>query len=351
MNRELLSKALCEIDESFIAEAYRPVPEAASGSSERIVHMKKKRIITFALAAALLLGLGAAAYAGGWFGLSEMAQTQRTVEQGFSSEEIIARNEELEQAVANGEDPEEKLQEMDERDFPRPTENIHVISLAGLSNSPEAMACQEYMSFLESYDTDKSILNSVGNQSTGFEEYKGAYTCYTQEMADKIDEICEKYGLQKLSGREVALSRNQLCYKIGNFAPRDNEHSGQFMNGKVLFSDGTFSADGRLLLHTDSGKNRTLIYGLTRCVKGSFVTWYIRFDDPEAWTELNYITENGQGVLITYCDERAMILVERPESFVVLNVTQVDYRPYKENPMKEDELKALAEMFDFTAIP
>ena len=40
MNRELLSKALCEIDESFIAEAYRPVPEAASSSSERIVHMK-----------------------------------------------------------------------------------------------------------------------------------------------------------------------------------------------------------------------------------------------------------------------------------------------------------------------
>ena len=63
MNRELLSKALCEIDESFIAEAYRPVPEAASGSSERIVHMKKKRMITFALVAALMLSLSIAAYA------------------------------------------------------------------------------------------------------------------------------------------------------------------------------------------------------------------------------------------------------------------------------------------------
>ena len=63
MNRELLSKALCEIDESFIAEAYRPVPEAASSSSERIVPMKKKRIITFALAAVLILSLGIVAYA------------------------------------------------------------------------------------------------------------------------------------------------------------------------------------------------------------------------------------------------------------------------------------------------
>ena len=65
MNRELLSKALCEMDERFIVEAYRPVPEAASGSPERIVPMKKKRIITFALAAALLLALGVTAYAVG----------------------------------------------------------------------------------------------------------------------------------------------------------------------------------------------------------------------------------------------------------------------------------------------
>ena len=313
--------------------------------------MKKKRIITFALAAALVLGLGVAAYAGGWFGLSEMAQTQRAVEQGFSSEEIIARNEELEQAVANGENPEEKLQEMDERDFPRPTENINVISLAGLSNSPEAMACQEYLSFLESYDTNKSILNSVGNQSTGFEEYNGAYTCYTQEMADKIDEICEKYGLQKLSGRQVGLSQNQLCQKVGRFAPPENQRSRQSITGKVLFSDGSFSADGSLYLNTGTGRNHTIFYGLTRCVKGSFVTWYIQIDDPDAWTELNYITENGQSVLIAYCDERAMIFVECPESFIVLNIVHVDFKPYKEWPMTEDELKALAELFDFTAIP
>lgn len=63
MNRELLSKALCEIDESLLAEAYRPVTEEASGSPERIVHMKKKRIITFALAAALVLALGIGACA------------------------------------------------------------------------------------------------------------------------------------------------------------------------------------------------------------------------------------------------------------------------------------------------
>lgn len=63
MNRELLAKAFGDIDESIIAEAYRPATEAASGSPERRIHMGKKRIITFALAAALILALGITAHA------------------------------------------------------------------------------------------------------------------------------------------------------------------------------------------------------------------------------------------------------------------------------------------------
>lgn len=63
MNREKLFESLAGIDEKYVAEALRYSPEAASGSSERIVHLKKKRMISFALAAALILALGVAAYA------------------------------------------------------------------------------------------------------------------------------------------------------------------------------------------------------------------------------------------------------------------------------------------------
>lgn len=63
MNREEIFKAIADIDERFIAESATYAPEAASGSSERTIHMKKRRIITFALAAALIFLLGIAAYA------------------------------------------------------------------------------------------------------------------------------------------------------------------------------------------------------------------------------------------------------------------------------------------------
>ena len=84
MNRELLSKALGEIDERFIDEAYRPVPESASGSPERIVHMKKKRIITLALAAALILALGVTAYA---IGVSIYRQRQEELREQLQIDE------------------------------------------------------------------------------------------------------------------------------------------------------------------------------------------------------------------------------------------------------------------------
>ncbi len=63
MNREKIFEALADVDEKYVAEALRYSPEAASGSSERIVHLNKKKIISFALAAALILALGVAAYA------------------------------------------------------------------------------------------------------------------------------------------------------------------------------------------------------------------------------------------------------------------------------------------------
>ncbi len=63
MNRELLSKAVGAIDDRYVAEARFPLPEEASGPSERIVHMKKKRIISLAIAAVLMLSLSISAFA------------------------------------------------------------------------------------------------------------------------------------------------------------------------------------------------------------------------------------------------------------------------------------------------
>ena len=63
MNRETAFEFLTELDDRFIAEAVRYQPEASVAAPERKHHMKIKRIVTFALAAVLLLALGVTAFA------------------------------------------------------------------------------------------------------------------------------------------------------------------------------------------------------------------------------------------------------------------------------------------------
>ena len=62
MKRETITLMLNSIDDDYISQAEVFCPDAIQEPPERIVHMKK-RIITFALAAALMLALGITAYA------------------------------------------------------------------------------------------------------------------------------------------------------------------------------------------------------------------------------------------------------------------------------------------------
>ena len=63
MKREQLSDIIGAIDDRQVAEAWQFDPDLCGRSPERIGNMKAKRIITLALAAALILALGVGAYA------------------------------------------------------------------------------------------------------------------------------------------------------------------------------------------------------------------------------------------------------------------------------------------------
>ena len=71
MKREQLSSIICNIDEQLIAESHQYDPDLCNHYPEKIVHMKK-RIVTFALAAALMLALAIAAYAIYSFGIRDL---------------------------------------------------------------------------------------------------------------------------------------------------------------------------------------------------------------------------------------------------------------------------------------
>lgn len=63
MKRETVSHALNGLDDRHISDTAVFSPEVSQGSPERTLHMNRKRIISIALAAALILAIGITAYA------------------------------------------------------------------------------------------------------------------------------------------------------------------------------------------------------------------------------------------------------------------------------------------------
>ncbi len=102
MKRETITRMLDMVDEQYISEA--AIPDFEQEGPERIVPMKKKRIITFALAAALLIALGVTAYAGGWFDRKQVVIVEPRSTKEPEAEEIEIVDGETETIEITGEE-------------------------------------------------------------------------------------------------------------------------------------------------------------------------------------------------------------------------------------------------------
>ena len=309
MNRELLSKAVGNIDDRFIAEARFSVPEDASSTSERIVHMKKKRIISLVLAAALILALGTAAYAIYNWRLQDL---------------VLHSNAENETEVTES-----------QRIDPLP-EGVDTLSLQGYAGSPEYKAMLEWSEFQKNYDSDGEILASVGNNPTPWSEKYGSgnYLVYSQEMADTLDAIAAKYGLTLHSGLTV-VSIDDLRARFGDFCAEIRYGSG------YCYADGTFHCE------CDNGKG---MFQIRRCMKGVLDTASLNVPDTENYEQWEYTTSCGATVLLALSPHHAMIIAESEQSFTVVNVQAGSEVSPSGARISAAELEALADSIDFSIL-
>ena len=113
MTREQLSRIICNLDERQIAEAHQFDPDLCGRSPERNVYMKKKRIITFVLAAALILSLGVVAYATGL--VSAIAEAARELSLPVPNEEM-SWNSKMDELIEIGENSDKIAQSVELED-------------------------------------------------------------------------------------------------------------------------------------------------------------------------------------------------------------------------------------------
>lgn len=238
--------------------------------------------------------------------------------------------------------------EVSEKDIPK--KEVDIITLGGIAESPEYSACKEWKAFLDGYDTDGATASEIGNGFAGLGEYEFIYHCYTQDMAGKLDEICEKYKLSRLHGltivEDYAVLRRQAG--IGDIC---TDHDGAVKwdyGGGILYDDGTFSMDGKV-----AWKGSSLLcvtdYQFERTMKGSFHPVTLNVGDAEEYHEWDYEAGSGQVVRLVNSSFKALIIAERDHSYIVVNVLGDLYADTFE--MSDEMLEELADLFDFSAIP
>ena len=219
-----------------------------------------------------------------------------------------------------------------------------MISLQGYAGSPEYRAALEWAEFLHGYDRDGTELQKVGNKPTGFEEkysFNG-YLVYTQAMADRLDEIAARYALALHTGGLHDATVAALEARFGDFLETDR-------HGGYYYEDGTFQCD----CETEDN----VLFQIRRCMKGTLDTVLLNVTDAEKYTQWEYETACGESVLLALGAEKALILADLDESFVVVNILSGTAAPEPDGeddpapgPMTAERLQAIADGIDFSVL-
>lgn len=288
-----------------------------------------RRLLTAAVAAALICALGATAMAFNLFGLRDLAFPERTT---------------LHIPVPVFTQDPEGWEVIDHYD--QEIREVDMISLQGYADTPEAKACVEWQQFWQEYTDTHSFGNAIYGEG-------GRYSCYSvfdDTMAAKFDEIVAKYGLSLHQTMTELDGTGDLRGEVGaTFLGEGNTGYWGY-----LYDDGTLSFEGEAeQVDEDTLDIHTLEYQFRYARKGIFDEVALNVGNLEDYVEWDYETEGGVALKLALGPERSFIWAETGEGFLFVNVltgTEGD-DTFSSGPIGQAELEKLAEQFDFSLLP
>ena len=229
----------------------------------------------------------------------------------------------------------------DGQTVPAATTQQAVLSLQGILGSPSMEAAREWYEFEESYDPDRTFMMEA--DQAGFvppEEYQ-AYGVYTQEMIDKVDEICQEYGLQ-LAGKEVLVQRYQqdVFFQALGLDGLLKEGS----DGKVGTGSGYFYACGNFQFEFDLTVDGTPISASLRYAGKDYLdTVTLTMKDMGEVEEWNLTLEDGSTVLLVKNEKMGWIFRDREDAFLSLRLSS--------DKLTKEKMEQAAQAVDFSLKP
>ena len=217
-----------------------------------------------------------------------------------------------------------------------PTEPLTLESLQSSANYKASMEIKDYV---QSY-------NATGDVDETLSEAYRAYGCRNTEMAQKVDEICTKYGLNKV-GDGISPDTTEEMFTALNVRSMVKASG----NGDVTTSNPSYSADGNFEFWgatTVSGVDYPIEYRAYRAMKQTLSTAYWEIENTSDYQWSNYVTTAGTDVLIAVGQNNSLVLTDTGDSvvvIVVMNATTGDTQTGKA------ALEAFANTFDLSLAP
>ena len=217
-----------------------------------------------------------------------------------------------------------------------PTEPLTLESLLSSANYKASMEIKDYV---QSY-------NATGDVDETLSEAYRAYGCRNTEMAQKVDEICTKYGLNKV-GDGISPDTTEEMFTALNVRSMVRDSG----NGDVTTSNPSYSADGNFEFWgatTVSGVDYPIEYRAYRAMKQTLSTAYWEIENTSDYQWSNYVTTTGTDVLIAVGQNNSLVLTDTGDSvvvIVVMNATTGDTQTGKA------ALEAFANTFDLSLAP
>lgn len=226
-----------------------------------------------------------------------------------------------------------------------------VISLQGIKDSPNQLAAKEWFEYEQSYVVDWNEERDEFEKNRS--EVYDAYSAYTQEMADKLDEIAHKYGL-KLAGAQAAVQsyQNNILFDALGFENLHHENADvevEYLSG-YFYECGNFNMDFLLTLPKGNWAHEILL-NIRYCGKEYLDTVYTSIRNIESVEQWNYTTAHGNHILIVMGEGFARFFCDRDDAFLTSGfgtdyVSESGTIQY----MTKQEIELVADALDFDVV-
>lgn len=302
----------------------RYIEEAAPAAAPKTRSLRRPLLVAAAIAAALLLVGCGIVYA---LRLQDMSIGKASYTQRFDDK-------------GKAIDPVEK--------------SLDIITPYGRSGDAIQQALKEWYEFQESYDPDGALLTDEPDIPDIPNQYEYTYSCYTQEMVDKVDEIVAKYNL-KLLDVPIVFQRYQSDIFLEEtgiqslLLPDSNAQMLELVGELFL----PYNIYMEFQIATENADSPWGHYCYTR--KDYFPEGVAKRMDLSSYEQWDHTTPDGTKLLLALSSKgQGEIIAEQENAMIMISIdgnrTQSDY-PDASEVMTKAELESIADQFDYSIQP